>query len=122
MSAADDARDVLAVHHEEGCGGPCGACWYDWPCASVRLARVVLALAEPTASDEAVERARLDALTATIAAAITEQAAVWHEMFDGGEGLVVGVPDAAFVAARVRLSAAASPADRALTAAEEAGR
>lgn len=62
VSAADDAREVLARHVDFG--GGCDACtYYDddgspnnglvpWPCAPVRLARVVLALAEPTDETE----------------------------------------------------------------------
>jgi hypothetical protein len=79
------------------------------------LARVFVAMdgmtpvevpAQPTCSDPAHEHLASscevrDELRAQIEAAILSEAATWEVQFDAGPGQVVGVPDAAFVAARV---------------------
>lgn len=75
-----------AEHGEEDCDECCGVCRDSWPCAPVRLARVVLALAEPT--EEAVEAPAWATWlgtfrTASIGKAVWEQAtedyrALWH--------------------------------------------
>ena len=51
----------------------------------------------------------INQIRGAIQATIFDQAAVWEEQFDSGAGLVVGLPDAALVAAQTVVDAGWRP-------------